>query len=75
MNKFDRRDQRRAMSVIKAMNDCPDLTVVIVRDLIAAALKREREETAISAVKALWAQEADKAAKRAEKRATNKGGR
>jgi len=62
MTKLEKQDRRRAMSVIDAMNAEQNLTVVIVRDLIAAALKREREETGFAAMQYFFAKKAKRKA-------------
>lgn len=48
MNKLDRRDRRRALSLINKGHNLLDEDLV---PLIAAALKREREDTGMAAMK------------------------
>ena len=48
MNKLDRRDRMRARKVIQHIHDYGDMSSL---DIIAAALKREREDTGMACMR------------------------
>lgn len=57
MTKLEERDRRRSKALMLAWNRCKDT----LPNLIAAALKREREDAGFAAVNYLFARKAERA--------------